>query len=34
MSGANLIAAHLDHRRSYDDFYYVYPVISRWSPGV
>jgi wyosine [tRNA(Phe)-imidazoG37] synthetase (radical SAM superfamily) len=34
MSGANLIAAHLDHRRSYDDFYYVYPVISRRSQGV
>jgi wyosine [tRNA(Phe)-imidazoG37] synthetase (radical SAM superfamily) len=34
MAGANLIAAHLDHRRSYDDFYYVYPVISRRSQGV
>jgi len=34
MSGANLLAAHLDHRRSYDDFYYVYPVISRRSQGV
>jgi wyosine [tRNA(Phe)-imidazoG37] synthetase (radical SAM superfamily) len=34
MSGANLIAAHLDHRRSYDEFYYVYPVISRRSEGV
>jgi len=34
MSDANLIAAHLDHRRSYDDFYYVYPVISRRSQGV
>jgi wyosine [tRNA(Phe)-imidazoG37] synthetase (radical SAM superfamily) len=34
MSGANLIAAHLDHRRSYDNFYYVYPVISRRSQGV
>jgi len=30
----DLIAAHLDHRRSYDDFYYVYPVISRRSHGV
>jgi wyosine [tRNA(Phe)-imidazoG37] synthetase (radical SAM superfamily) len=30
----DLIAAHLDHRRSYDDFYYVYPVISRRSRGV
>lgn len=29
-----LIAAHLDHRRLYDDFYYVYPVISRRSQGV
>ena len=34
MADANLIAAHLDHRRSYDDFYYVYPVISRRSQGV
>jgi len=34
MSGEELIAAHLDHRRSYDDFYYVYPVISRRSRGV
>jgi wyosine [tRNA(Phe)-imidazoG37] synthetase (radical SAM superfamily) len=34
MAGGNLIAAHLDHRRSYDDFYYVYPVISRRSHGV
>src|ERR1700677_279798 len=34
MSNTNLIAAHLDHRRSYDDFYYVYPVISRRSQGV
>jgi wyosine [tRNA(Phe)-imidazoG37] synthetase (radical SAM superfamily) len=34
MTGGNLIAAHLDHRRSYDDFYYVYPVISRRSHGV
>jgi wyosine [tRNA(Phe)-imidazoG37] synthetase (radical SAM superfamily) len=34
MAAGNLIAAHLDHRRSYDDFYYVYPVISRRSHGV
>ncbi len=34
MASGNLIAAHLDHRRSYDDFYYVYPVISRRSRGV
>ena len=34
MAGGHLIAAHLDHRRSYDDFYYVYPVISRRSHGV
>lgn len=34
MASANLIAAHLDHRRTYDDFYYVYPVISRRSQGV
>jgi wyosine [tRNA(Phe)-imidazoG37] synthetase (radical SAM superfamily) len=34
MAEANLIAAHLDHRRSYDDFFYVYPVISRRSQGV
>ncbi|MDZ4742564.1 MAG: radical SAM protein [Verrucomicrobiota bacterium] len=32
MSG--LVDAHLDHRRSYEDFYYVYPVISRRSKGV
>jgi wyosine [tRNA(Phe)-imidazoG37] synthetase (radical SAM superfamily) len=29
-----LIAAHLDHRRAWKDFYYVYPVISRRSKGV
>lgn len=29
-----LIDAHLDHRRMWDDFYYVYPVISRRSKGV
>jgi len=34
MNGTNLIAAHLDHRRAYDDFHYVYPVISRRSRGV
>ena len=34
MSGSNLIAAHMDHRRSYADFYYVYPVISRRSEGL
>jgi wyosine [tRNA(Phe)-imidazoG37] synthetase (radical SAM superfamily) len=34
MAGRNLIAAHFDHRRSYGDFYYVYPVISRRSHGV
>ncbi len=33
-AGVDIIAAHLDHRRSYDDFYYVYPVISRRSQGV
>ncbi|MEZ5404681.1 MAG: radical SAM protein [Verrucomicrobiia bacterium] len=30
----DLIQAHLDHRRSYQDFLYVYPVISRRSRGV
>lgn len=30
----DLIKAHLDHRRSYQDFLYVYPVISRRSRGV
>ena len=30
----DLIKAHLDHRRSYQDFFYVYPVISRRSRGV
>ncbi len=30
----NLIDAHLDHRRSYEDYLYVYPVISRRSKGV
>ena len=34
MAGGKLIAAHLDHRRSYDDFYYVYPVVSRRSQGI
>ncbi|MCE0482973.1 MAG: hypothetical protein LV479_01900 [Methylacidiphilales bacterium] len=34
MSEGNLLAAHLDHRRVYDDFSYVYPVISRRSQGV
>jgi wyosine [tRNA(Phe)-imidazoG37] synthetase (radical SAM superfamily) len=29
-----LISAHLDHRRSWEKFYYVYPVISRRSQGV
>lgn len=29
-----LLPAHLDHRRSYEDFYYVYPVVSRRSKGV
>jgi len=30
----NLINAHLDHRRAYVDFRYVYPVISRRARGV
>lgn len=30
----DLIKAHLDHRRSYQEFLYVYPVISRRSRGV
>ncbi|MCE0498480.1 MAG: hypothetical protein LV481_11100 [Methylacidiphilales bacterium] len=34
MADTNLIAAHLDHRRSYKNFHYVYPVISRRSQGV
>jgi wyosine [tRNA(Phe)-imidazoG37] synthetase (radical SAM superfamily) len=29
-----IISAHLDHRRAWRDFYYVYPVISRRSKGV
>lgn len=29
-----LVAAHLDHRRSWKEFFYVYPVISRRSRGV
>lgn len=29
-----LLDAHKDHRRSWEDFYYVYPVISRRSKGV
>ncbi len=31
---SSLIAAHFDHRRVYDDFTYVYPVISRRSGGL
>lgn len=34
MVNTSLVPAHLDHRRSWDDFYYVYPVISRRSKGV
>ena len=34
MAYSNLIAAHLDHRRSYNDFHYIYPVISRRSEGL
>jgi wyosine [tRNA(Phe)-imidazoG37] synthetase (radical SAM superfamily) len=34
MTNEQLIAAHQDHRRSWDDFYYVYPVVSRRSRGV
>lgn len=34
MNKPGLIPAHLDHNRSYDDFSYVYPVISRRSEGV
>ncbi len=33
-SSRELIAAHLDHRRSWREFLYVYPVISRRSKGV
>lgn len=31
---SELIDAHLDHRRSYEDYLYIYPVISRRSRGV
>ncbi|PTX99382.1 radical SAM protein [Verrucomicrobia bacterium LW23] len=34
MATADLLSAHLDHRRSWDEFFYVYPVISRRSQGV
>ncbi len=34
MASDSLIDAHLDHRRTFDDFLYVYPVISRRSKGV
>jgi wyosine [tRNA(Phe)-imidazoG37] synthetase (radical SAM superfamily) len=34
MANADLLTAHLDHRRAWDDFFYVYPVISRRSQGV
>src|ERR1043165_7077126 len=34
MANADLLSAHLDHRRSWDEFFYVYPVISRRSQGV
>lgn len=30
----NLLSAHQDHQRKWDDFFYVYPVISRRSGGV
>jgi wyosine [tRNA(Phe)-imidazoG37] synthetase (radical SAM superfamily) len=33
-SSQPLIDAHKDHRRAWDDFFYVYPVISRRSRGV
>jgi len=31
---SDLVKAHLDHRRSWQDFIYAYPVISRRSKGV
>jgi wyosine [tRNA(Phe)-imidazoG37] synthetase (radical SAM superfamily) len=34
MAQENLLKAHLDHRRMYQEYYYVYPVISRRSKGV
>jgi wyosine [tRNA(Phe)-imidazoG37] synthetase (radical SAM superfamily) len=34
MAEKDLLAAHKDHRRVYEDFFYVYPVISRRSRGV
>jgi len=34
MNDPNIIASHLDHSRSFDDFDYVYPVISRRAHGV
>lgn len=34
MATENLLPAHQDHKRAWDDFYYVYPVISRRSRGV
>ncbi|HSI85150.1 MAG: radical SAM protein [Candidatus Methylacidiphilales bacterium] len=34
MATADLLTAHLDHRRAWDEFFYVYPVISRRSQGV
>ncbi len=34
MSTASLLSAHRDHNRSWRDFYYVYPVISRRAGGL
>jgi len=34
MDMSNLVPAHLDHRRIWQDFQYAYPVISRRSKGV
>lgn len=34
MTTEHLIDAHKDHQRKWDDFFYVYPVISRRSGGV
>lgn len=34
MATENLLSAHQDHQRKWDDFFYVYPVISRRSRGV
>lgn len=34
MAMEDLLSAHQDHRRKWDDFYYVYAVISRRSRGV